>query len=141
MGRKHCGKKRNCSLRAISPFSHIVFKRPVLQTLKNQGLFGKRLKSVVNGLKHSMTNLDQMMIIVSGSLEKFKKKVENAELFSFSNKIFKNLTLGAPKKSYKAFLYENSNPNSYNFMVAFFLQCCSKADSVDQRSACIFCAA
>ena len=55
-GRKHCGKRRNCSLRAISPFptlfvtsnfsfSHIVFKRLVLQTRKNQGLFGKGLRS------------------------------------------------------------------------------------------------
>ena len=30
MGRKHCGK-RNSSLRAISPFSHSVFKRLVSQ--------------------------------------------------------------------------------------------------------------
>ena len=56
MGRKHCGKRRNCSLRAISPFptvfskdmycrhvqtsnfsfSHSVFKRHVLQTRTNQ---------------------------------------------------------------------------------------------------------
>ena len=31
--RKHCGKRRNCSLRAISPFPTVV-----LQTCKNQGL-------------------------------------------------------------------------------------------------------
>ena len=42
--RKHCGKRRNCSLRAISPFL-TVFKRLVLQTRKNQGLFGKGLNS------------------------------------------------------------------------------------------------
>ena len=36
-GRKHSGKRRNCSLRAISPFSHCVFIRRVLL-----GLFGKR---------------------------------------------------------------------------------------------------
>ena len=41
MGRKPCGKRRNCSLQAISPFSHSVFKRLVWQTRKNQGLFGK----------------------------------------------------------------------------------------------------
>ena len=39
-GRKHHGKRRNCSLRAISPFL-MVFSRLVLQTRKNQGLFGK----------------------------------------------------------------------------------------------------
>ena len=38
------GKRRNCSLRAISPFSHSVFKRCVLQKRKNKGLFGKELK-------------------------------------------------------------------------------------------------
>ena len=43
MGRKHCGKRRNCSLRAIPPFP-TVFKRLLLQTRKNQGLFGKELK-------------------------------------------------------------------------------------------------
>ena len=46
MGRKHCGKRRNCSLRAISPFPHSVFKRLVLQTRKNQGLFGKGLNYI-----------------------------------------------------------------------------------------------
>ena len=41
------GKRRNCSIRAISPFSHSVFKRPVLQTSENQGLFGRGLKENV----------------------------------------------------------------------------------------------
>ena len=36
MGRKHCGKRRNCSLRANFSFSHSVFKRHVLQTHTNQ---------------------------------------------------------------------------------------------------------
>ena len=36
--RKHCGKRRNCSLWAISLFPHSVFKRPLLQTPKHQGL-------------------------------------------------------------------------------------------------------
>ena len=42
-GKKKCGKRRNCSLRTISPFPS-VFKRLVLQTRKKQGLFGKGLK-------------------------------------------------------------------------------------------------
>ena len=45
MGRKHCGKRRNCSLRAISPYPS-VFKRPVLQTHKTDSLFGKELKTL-----------------------------------------------------------------------------------------------
>ena len=39
MGRKHCGKRRNCSF----SFSHSVLKRLVLQTHKNQELFDKVL--------------------------------------------------------------------------------------------------
>ena len=40
-GRKHCGKRINCSLRAISPFLTVFTKE--LHTCKNQGLFGKGL--------------------------------------------------------------------------------------------------
>ena len=43
MGRKHCGKSRNCSLQAISP-NPCLYKRPILQTYKNMGLFGKGSK-------------------------------------------------------------------------------------------------
>ena len=43
IGRKHCGKRRTCSLQAISLFFHSVFKRLGLQTCENQGLFGKGL--------------------------------------------------------------------------------------------------
>ena len=42
MGRKYRGKRRNCPIRTISPFL-TVFLRLILQTRKNQGLFGKRL--------------------------------------------------------------------------------------------------
>ena len=46
--KKHYGKRRNCSLRAIPPFSHSVFKRLVLQTCENQDLFGKGLISIIH---------------------------------------------------------------------------------------------
>ena len=41
-GRKHCGKRRNCSLRAISPFPS-VFKRLVSQGRKKVSLCGNGL--------------------------------------------------------------------------------------------------
>ena len=44
-GRKHGGKRRNCSLRVISPFPS-VFKRFVLQIRKKHGLFGKGLSKL-----------------------------------------------------------------------------------------------
>ena len=37
MGRKHCGKRRNCSLRAISPFP----------TAFSKGLFPRGVKNVI----------------------------------------------------------------------------------------------
>ena len=37
-------KEKLLRLRAISPFSHSVFKRLLLQARKSQGLFGKGLK-------------------------------------------------------------------------------------------------
>ena len=40
---KHCGKRRNCLLRAITPFPIVFLKRRVLQTCKNQALFEKGL--------------------------------------------------------------------------------------------------
>ena len=46
-GRQHCGKRRNCSLRALSPFPTVVSKdlhRRHEKKKKKQGLFGKGLK-------------------------------------------------------------------------------------------------
>ena len=40
-GWKHCGKRRNCSLRAISAFPTVFFNRLILETYRNEGLIGK----------------------------------------------------------------------------------------------------
>ena len=45
IGRKHCGKRRNCSLRAISPFPMVISKDLYLQARKNQRLFGKGINT------------------------------------------------------------------------------------------------
>ena len=66
-GRKHCGDRRNCSLQAISP-SPTVFSRVVLQTRKNQGLFGKGL------------NIAQMIRFVFAMIENIMGKKHNAGL-------------------------------------------------------------
>ena len=39
-GRKICGKRRNCSSRAISPFPTVFSKALYCRYFKNQGLFG-----------------------------------------------------------------------------------------------------
>ena len=41
MGRKHCGKRRNCSLRAISPFPTVFSKDMYCRHVKTRGCLGK----------------------------------------------------------------------------------------------------
>ena len=40
-GRKHCGKRRNCSLRAISPFPTVFSKDLHCRYVKTRTCFGK----------------------------------------------------------------------------------------------------
>ena len=47
IGWKLCGKKEKLLVTSNFSFSHSVFKRLVLQTRKNQGLFGKRIKPLL----------------------------------------------------------------------------------------------
>ena len=46
MGRKHCGKRRNCSLRAISPFPTVFSKRLVSQGRQKVSLCGNGLSEI-----------------------------------------------------------------------------------------------
>ena len=55
-GRKHCGKRLVMSNFSFPPS---VFKRLLLQTCKNQGLFGKRLKATIQLLSAASFNLGQ----------------------------------------------------------------------------------
>ena len=48
MVRKQCGEKEKLLFTSNFSFSHIVFKKLVLQTRKNQGLFGKGLSEQLN---------------------------------------------------------------------------------------------
>ena len=58
-GRKHCGKRRNCSWRAISPFPTVFFKRLVSQGRQSVLLCG-------NGLNFQLkTSWIKMKILVS----------------------------------------------------------------------------
>ena len=41
MGRKHCGKRRNCSLRAISPFPTVFSKDLYCRHVKTRACLGK----------------------------------------------------------------------------------------------------
>ena len=46
-GRKHCGKRRNCSLRAISPFPTVFLKDFYCKHVKTRPCLGKGLKSIL----------------------------------------------------------------------------------------------
>ena len=45
---KHCGKRRNCSLRAISPFPTVLSK----DLYSRHGLLGKWLKDILPDWQH-----------------------------------------------------------------------------------------
>ena len=55
MGRKHCGEKEKLLVTSNFSFSHSVFKRLVVQTRKNRGLFGKGLIDKKNSEKMPLT--------------------------------------------------------------------------------------
>ena len=50
MGRKHCGKRRNCSLRAISPFPTVFSKDLYCRNVKLGACLGKGLIFHCNAL-------------------------------------------------------------------------------------------
>ena len=75
--RKQCGKRRNCTLRAISPFSP-VFSRLVQQTHKNQGLFGKGLWHITSRKPYFTCKMLQLFTTLSQiSMTSRKKASEN----------------------------------------------------------------
>ena len=58
MGTKQCGKRRNCSLRAISPFPAVFPDDLYCRHVKNQGLFGKGLRVNQNTWKYKLLAMD-----------------------------------------------------------------------------------
>ena len=58
LGRKHCGKRRNCLLRAISPFSHSVFKRLVSQGRQKVSLCENVLNNIISRMKLALKDAE-----------------------------------------------------------------------------------
>ena len=54
MGRKHCGKRRNCSLRAISPFPTVFSKHLHCRHVKTRAPLGKGLGNEGNAGSQSI---------------------------------------------------------------------------------------
>ena len=105
MGRKHCGKRRNCSLRAISPFS-TVFSRVVMQRRKNQGLFGKGL---TNNFKFDQSgrNLSKQ---VENTME--KGEIARYEQFLFFPQCFQKAYFPGASKGVIVWEWVNPLPNN-----------------------------
>ena len=55
-GRKHCGKRRNCSLRAISPFPTVFSKRLVSQGRQKMSLCGNGLNTI-QSIQHNFSHI------------------------------------------------------------------------------------
>ena len=51
MGRKHCGKRRNCSLRAISPFPTVFSKDLYCRHVKKTGLVWEGVNSLFSNFQ------------------------------------------------------------------------------------------
>ena len=96
-GRKHCGRRRNCSLREISPFLTVFSKDLYCRHVKNQGLFGKELThSLTTKLKafaDEKLNVTKLVISVFDRVENIVGTREIACIcnFSFSHIVFKRL--------------------------------------------------
>ena len=102
-GRKHCGKRRNCSLRAISPFPLVfskgLFPRGVIvwewvKSLPNDTILGMSEFKVNADDKFGVA---EIMAFVFDRVENVVGNGENAgyQVFSFSDNVFKRLlTLG-----------------------------------------------
>ena len=61
-GRKHCGKRRNCSLRAISPFPAEFSKDLFFRQVKSKGMFWKGLQREYN--LNSLQNVLQILTVL-----------------------------------------------------------------------------
>ena len=59
MGRKHWEKEK-LLITSYFFFSHSVFKRPLLQTRKNLGLFGRGLKSLQKTILNLMKTVERV---------------------------------------------------------------------------------
>ena len=83
MGTKHCRKRRNCSLRAISPFP-LVFSRVALLTHKTRACLGKGERLDLKLAWKRLSFLKGYKIVV----RKLKKKMLVSSIV-FSHNVFK----------------------------------------------------
>ena len=99
-GKKHCGKRRNCSLRAISPFPTVFSKDLYCRHLKTRACLGKgfnfvfRMVSFCDMLTYRPTFLLKAEFIYSQrSKPFFLLQKELASSFTVSNGFFRAVSL------------------------------------------------
>ena len=79
MGRKHCGKRRNCSLRAISPFPTVFCKRLVSQGRQKVSLCGNELNHY-----HTMPLLMHLTYLALENIVRKGEIANNKQFLLFS---------------------------------------------------------
>ena len=74
-GRKHCGKRRNCSLRAISPFPTVFSKYLSCRHVKTRACLGKgEMKTNMIEVSEKGLTLYQMKISYHSELKTFSRQ-------------------------------------------------------------------
>ena len=98
-------EKEKLLVKSNFSFSHIVFKRHVPQTRKNQGLFGKGLNrrqnlrlTQIEAFADDKSNVTQVVFDRSETLWE-KKKMLDTSIFFFSHNVFKGLFPPVRQKS------------------------------------------
>ena len=108
MGRKHCGKRRNCSLRVISSFPALFSKDFYCRHVKTRACFGNRLRAysnLISDITSAWTKLrgfpcnkcNGKVGISFGIGRKYmyfwkRRECWFSALFSFSHNVFKRRT-------------------------------------------------
>ena len=88
MGRKHCGKRRNCSLRAISPFPPQCFQKACFPGVSNGVIVWEWVnplpddnildRSKLKAFADDKSNVTQNIKVVFHRIENIEGKEENA---------------------------------------------------------------
>ena len=99
MGRKHCGKRRNCSLRAISPFPTVFSKDLYSRHVKTRACLGKGKKVHFGSRKYvySTSSLNDLSFVYLH--DNLRNSSHHKQIYVFANQTISGNT-GISDKSY-----------------------------------------
>ena len=96
MGRKHCGKRRNCSLRAISPFPAVFLKDLYCRHVKTRACLGKGsdtncIENIVG--KGEIAHFEQFHLFPLCFSKAFSSLCSNEYIWSLEERVNKQVRL------------------------------------------------